>query len=156
MVAVPQEGGSDGLMADRKWRRRSCYQLTTGAGPHFLFEQLSVRVWPRPLSSAATLSLPHCRPLTSGRMQLFILLLLSPVTVATALAGCHSDRDKDDRSRQDCSGGRFQDVPPGLDPSTKVGGGFPPTRRWDRVSVVAVVTVLTAASSSSCAGFAVS
>lgn len=55
-------------------------------------------------------------------MQLFIALLLSRVTVVAALAGCHGDRDKDHRPRQNCTAAGFSHVPAGLDSSTKVGG----------------------------------
>ncbi|XP_030287123.1 SLIT and NTRK-like protein 4 [Sparus aurata] len=55
-------------------------------------------------------------------MQLFILLflLLSHVDVVTAVAGCRSDRDRDHRSRLNCTALGFSDVPAGLDPTTKV------------------------------------
>uniref|UniRef100_UPI003AACC44E uncharacterized protein n=1 Tax=Centroberyx gerrardi TaxID=166262 RepID=UPI003AACC44E len=53
-------------------------------------------------------------------MQPFLLLfLLSQVTVATAVAGCHSDRDKDHRPRKNCTAAGFSDVPAGLEPTTK-------------------------------------
>ncbi|XP_078147783.1 uncharacterized protein LOC144543532 [Centroberyx gerrardi] len=54
-------------------------------------------------------------------MQPFLLLfLLSQVTVATSVAGCHSDRDKDHRPRKNCTAAGFSDVPAGLEPTTKV------------------------------------
>ncbi|XP_051251457.1 leucine-rich repeat transmembrane protein FLRT3 [Dicentrarchus labrax] len=54
-------------------------------------------------------------------MQLFILLfLLSHVAVVTAVVGCHSDRDKDHRPRENCTAAGFSDVPAGFEPSTKV------------------------------------
>uniref|UniRef100_A0A671U2R9 Platelet glycoprotein Ib alpha chain-like n=1 Tax=Sparus aurata TaxID=8175 RepID=A0A671U2R9_SPAAU len=54
-------------------------------------------------------------------MQLFVLLfLLSYVDVVTVVAGCHSDRDKDHRSRLNCTALGFSNVPAGLDPTTKV------------------------------------
>ncbi|XP_076580909.1 uncharacterized protein LOC143316943 [Chaetodon auriga] len=54
-------------------------------------------------------------------MQLFVLLfLLSHVAMVTALSGCHSDRDKDHRPRENCTAAGFSDVPAGFEPSTKV------------------------------------
>ncbi|CAL8384694.1 unnamed protein product [Arctogadus glacialis] len=35
-------------------------------------------------------------------------------------AGCHSDRDKDDRPRQNCTAGGFSNIPSGLEPTTEV------------------------------------
>lgn len=56
-------------------------------------------------------------------MTLFTVVLLSHVTMVAALASCHSDRDKDDRSRENCTAAGLRDIPRGLIPSTKVGGG---------------------------------
>uniref|UniRef100_A0A3B5A970 LRRCT domain-containing protein n=1 Tax=Stegastes partitus TaxID=144197 RepID=A0A3B5A970_9TELE len=55
-------------------------------------------------------------------MQLFILLLIlvSHVAMVAAVAGCHSDRDKDHRPRKNCTATGFSDVPAGLEPTTKV------------------------------------
>ncbi|XP_073330938.1 uncharacterized protein [Pagrus major] len=54
-------------------------------------------------------------------MQLFIVLfLLSHVDVVTAVAGCHNDRDKDHRPRENCTAAGFSDVPAGIEPTTKV------------------------------------
>lgn len=54
------------------------------------------------------------------RMQLFILVLLSHVTMVTAIDGCYSDRDNDHRPRENCTAAGFTDVPVGFVPSTKV------------------------------------
>lgn len=59
-------------------------------------------------------------PRVSVIMQFLLLLLLSPVAVVTSLDGCHSDRDKDHRPRENCTGAGFRDVPVGLDQRTKV------------------------------------
>ncbi|KAG7496719.1 platelet glycoprotein Ib alpha chain-like [Solea senegalensis] len=53
-------------------------------------------------------------------MWLFVLVLLSPVTTVTAVTGCHSDRDKDDRPRQNCTAAGFSSIPAGIERSTKV------------------------------------
>ncbi|XP_029381913.1 platelet glycoprotein Ib alpha chain-like [Echeneis naucrates] len=55
-------------------------------------------------------------------MQLFLLLLffLSHVAMVTAVAGCHSDRDKDHRPRENCTAAGLSDVPTGFEPTTKV------------------------------------
>ncbi|XP_058480784.1 platelet glycoprotein Ib alpha chain [Solea solea] len=55
-------------------------------------------------------------------MWLFVLVLvlLSPVTTVTAVTGCHSDRDKDDRPRQNCTAAGFSSLPAGIERSTKV------------------------------------
>ncbi|KAJ3585753.1 hypothetical protein NHX12_014472 [Muraenolepis orangiensis] len=55
-------------------------------------------------------------------MQVFfsLPLLLCHVTVVTGVAGCHGDRDKDNRPRQNCTAGGFSDIPSGLDPTTEV------------------------------------
>ncbi|XP_060922627.1 platelet glycoprotein Ib alpha chain [Limanda limanda] len=54
-------------------------------------------------------------------MQLVLLLcLLSHVARVTAVAGCHSDRDKDHRPRMNCTEAGFSGVPAGLEPTTKV------------------------------------
>ncbi|KAF7645206.1 hypothetical protein LDENG_00208450 [Lucifuga dentata] len=54
-------------------------------------------------------------------MQLLLLLLLfSHLAVVTAVPGCHSDRDKDNRLRQNCTAAGFSDVPAGLELTTKV------------------------------------
>lgn len=54
-------------------------------------------------------------------MALFVVVLLWHVGVVTGLAGCHGDRDKDDRPRQNCTAAGFREVPRGLETSTKVG-----------------------------------
>lgn len=57
------------------------------------------------------------------RMQHFILLLLlllTHVTMVTAIDGCYSDRDKDHRPRKNCTAAGFTDVPAGIQPSTMV------------------------------------
>ncbi|XP_034424740.1 platelet glycoprotein Ib alpha chain isoform X2 [Hippoglossus hippoglossus] len=54
-------------------------------------------------------------------MQLVLLLcLLSHVARVTAVAGCHSDRDKDHRPRMNCTAAGFSAVPAGFEPTTKV------------------------------------
>ncbi|XP_035506582.2 platelet glycoprotein Ib alpha chain [Scophthalmus maximus] len=55
-------------------------------------------------------------------MQLFLLLLLllSHIAMVTAVAGCPSDRDKDHRSRVNCTAAGFSEVPAGVEPTTKV------------------------------------
>lgn len=55
-------------------------------------------------------------------MQLFILLflLLALVTMVTAVAGCHSDMDKDHQPRKNCTAAGLGDIPAGLEPSTQV------------------------------------
>ncbi|KAI3376421.1 hypothetical protein L3Q82_016442 [Scortum barcoo] len=56
-------------------------------------------------------------------MKLFLslLILLPCVGTVTAVAGCHSDKDKDDRPRREnCGAAGFSDIPAGLEPSTKV------------------------------------
>ncbi|XP_044040191.1 platelet glycoprotein Ib alpha chain [Siniperca chuatsi] len=55
-------------------------------------------------------------------MELFLVLLflLSHVTMVTAVTGCHSDRDKDHRPRENCTAAGFSYVVAGFEPSTKV------------------------------------
>ncbi|XP_042368217.1 platelet glycoprotein Ib alpha chain [Plectropomus leopardus] len=55
-------------------------------------------------------------------MQLFLVLfLLSPhVAMVTAWADCTRDRDKDHRTREDCTALGFRDVPAGFEPTTQV------------------------------------
>ncbi|CAB1423391.1 unnamed protein product [Pleuronectes platessa] len=54
-------------------------------------------------------------------MQLVLVLcLLSNVGRVTAVAGCHSDRDKDHRPSMNCTAAGFSGIPAGLEPTTKV------------------------------------
>ncbi|XP_014892317.1 leucine-rich repeat-containing G-protein coupled receptor 4-like [Poecilia latipinna] len=55
-------------------------------------------------------------------MQLFLLLLflLLHGAMAASVPGCLSDRDKDHRPRENCSGAGFSHVPAGLDQQTQV------------------------------------
>ncbi|XP_049923401.1 platelet glycoprotein Ib alpha chain-like [Epinephelus moara] len=56
-------------------------------------------------------------------MQLFLTLLFllsSYVATVTAWAGCTRDRDKDHRTRENCTALGFSDVPAGFEPTTKV------------------------------------
>uniref|UniRef100_A0A8C5CL01 LRRCT domain-containing protein n=1 Tax=Gadus morhua TaxID=8049 RepID=A0A8C5CL01_GADMO len=55
-------------------------------------------------------------------MQVFssLLFLLTCLNMVTAVTGCHSDRDKDDRPRQNCTAGGFNNIPSGLEPTTEV------------------------------------
>nr|XP_020477819.1 platelet glycoprotein Ib alpha chain-like [Monopterus albus]XP_020477820.1 platelet glycoprotein Ib alpha chain-like [Monopterus albus]XP_020477821.1 platelet glycoprotein Ib alpha chain-like [Monopterus albus] len=54
-------------------------------------------------------------------MQLFLLLiLLLHAAMVTAMAGCHSDRDKDHRPRENCTAAGYSDIPVGLELTTKV------------------------------------
>ncbi|XP_029932667.1 platelet glycoprotein Ib alpha chain-like [Myripristis murdjan] len=48
------------------------------------------------------------------------LLLLCHVAVAMAVPGCHSDRDRYHRPRENCTAGSFTDIPAGLEPTTQV------------------------------------
>ncbi|KAL4008456.1 hypothetical protein ACER0C_002308 [Sarotherodon galilaeus] len=54
------------------------------------------------------------------RHLLLLLILLSCVSMGVAVAGCHSDRDKDHRPRENCTAAGFSDIPVGLEPTTKV------------------------------------
>ncbi|XP_049424270.1 SLIT and NTRK-like protein 6 isoform X1 [Epinephelus fuscoguttatus] len=56
-------------------------------------------------------------------MQLFLILLSllsSHITKVTGWAGCTRDRDRDYRTRENCTALGFSDVPAGFDPTTKV------------------------------------
>nr|XP_019961525.1 PREDICTED: platelet glycoprotein Ib alpha chain-like [Paralichthys olivaceus] len=54
-------------------------------------------------------------------MQLVLLLcLLSHFTRVTAVADCHSDRDKDHRPRVNCTAAGYSSIPGELEPTTKV------------------------------------
>ncbi|XP_047241760.1 platelet glycoprotein Ib alpha chain-like [Girardinichthys multiradiatus] len=54
-------------------------------------------------------------------MQLFLLLfLLIREAVASSVPGCRGDRDKDHRSRENCTGAGFTDIPAGLEHKTQV------------------------------------
>ncbi|XP_038586430.1 platelet glycoprotein Ib alpha chain [Micropterus salmoides] len=54
------------------------------------------------------------------QLVLVFFVLLSHVTKVTAVAGCHSDRDKDHRPRENCTSAGFSDVPAGFELNTKV------------------------------------
>ncbi|TNN64294.1 Leucine-rich repeat-containing G-protein coupled receptor 4 [Liparis tanakae] len=51
-------------------------------------------------------------------MRLWVVLVSS--CVAAAWAGCHRNRDKDHRWRENCTALGFGDVPPGFEPTTQV------------------------------------
>ncbi|KAF3698206.1 Platelet glycoprotein Ib alpha chain [Channa argus] len=55
-------------------------------------------------------------------MQLFLLLvvILSHFAIVTAVDGCHRDRDKDHRPRENCTSAGLTSVPGGFEPTTKV------------------------------------
>ncbi|XP_062240539.1 platelet glycoprotein Ib alpha chain [Platichthys flesus] len=54
-------------------------------------------------------------------MQLVLVLcLLSHVGRVTAVAGCHSDRDKDHRPSMNCTAAGYSGIPAELEPTTKV------------------------------------
>ncbi|XP_078020427.1 uncharacterized protein LOC144459731 [Epinephelus lanceolatus] len=56
-------------------------------------------------------------------MQLFLILLSllsSHITKVTAWAGCTRDRDRDYRTRENCTALGFSNVPAGFEPTTKV------------------------------------
>ncbi|XP_032439433.1 platelet glycoprotein Ib alpha chain [Xiphophorus hellerii] len=55
-------------------------------------------------------------------MQLFLLLLFLPLhgAMAASVPGCHGDRDKDHRPRENCSHAGFSHIPAGLDQQTQV------------------------------------
>lgn len=53
-------------------------------------------------------------------MQLFIFIIFSHVIMVMARIGCHSDRDKDHRLRENCTEAAFTDIPAGLPSSTQV------------------------------------
>ncbi|MEQ2248943.1 hypothetical protein ILYODFUR_024341, partial [Ilyodon furcidens] len=56
----------------------------------------------------------------SSNMQLFLLFLLIREAVASSVPGCRGDRDKDHRSRENCTGAGFTDIPAGLEHKTQV------------------------------------
>ncbi|XP_074479796.1 uncharacterized protein LOC141760669 [Sebastes fasciatus] len=83
--------------------------------------------WFLPLSGFSSQSLTVFQELrVFFRMQLFIAPLLlffvlsSHVATVTAWAGCQRGRDKDDRTRENCTALGFSDVPRGFETSTKV------------------------------------
>lgn len=53
-------------------------------------------------------------------MQLFIIFIFSQIFMVMAINGCHSDRDKDHRLRENCTEAGLTDIPAGLTHSTKV------------------------------------
>ncbi|KAM4564823.1 uncharacterized protein gp1ba [Fundulus diaphanus] len=53
-------------------------------------------------------------------MQHLLLLLFIQAATASSVPGCRSDRDKDHRSRENCTGAGFSDIPAGLDHKTQV------------------------------------
>ncbi|KAM6894717.1 uncharacterized protein PEZ65_022371 [Lycodopsis pacificus] len=80
---------------------------------------------PASLPGYVVLSIGVVSPLrvsgSSSRMQLFVFVLLSCLVLpVTPWAGCHSDRDKDHRTRENCTTRDFTDVPAGFAPTTKV------------------------------------
>lgn len=77
------------------------------------------------------------KPRVFFTMRLFLLLLvllLSHVAIVTAVAGCHSDRDKDHRPRENCTGAGFSDIPAGVEPKTKVTTRYAESRRTEETS----------------------
>ncbi|KAK2863424.1 hypothetical protein Q5P01_002957 [Channa striata] len=54
------------------------------------------------------------------QLVLHLVVILSHVAIVTAVDGCHRDRDKDHRPRENCTSAGFSSVPGGFEPTTKV------------------------------------